>query len=149
MEGADDVDELAGDGLVRELEPNIEMGPVEGPPTKTVSTPIFDLTSSGLSSSMFNYRPQRIPQTPSTRLFQARIQASSPIQLSNSKEMLAPRKTKALRKRKTAASMMPSQDNLRRTPPGRTNTNTKVTNLDIGGTRTVFESESEVDFDMT
>lgn len=158
----DDRDELADDGPVAVLTQAARAPERSQQPTETpaIETPVFDQTARGTRSSTFNYRAQIIPQTPSTRIFRDRVEASSPIQKRASGDMPAPSRTRKIlgtRRRKTAASFMvsqasqASQDESNRTPLAVASTNRRIltTTTGAGGTKIVFESESEMELDMT
>lgn len=156
----EDIDELAGSTpaptqLTEEpalaTQRTVPTGLEETPRGTPAPTPVLttasgsQFRSSGLDASIFNFRT-RVPQIPSTRALNRRVETSSPIFQSSHRDAAPPRSAiHGIRKRRTVVSSANATLIGIRMPLGEVSTNRRAVSYatDIGATKTVFESDSD------
>jgi hypothetical protein len=112
----------------------------------------FNPNSSGIEASIYNFRAQDVPKTPSMTIFEDRVEASSPIQQSTQTAMAVPKSIRypQSRKRKTTTVLADTTTlGTTRTPLGDVNGNRGATTFTIETTRAVGNDTECLDVEMT
>jgi hypothetical protein len=116
------------------------------------NTTAFNPNSSGIEDSIYNFRAQDVPKTPSMTIFEDRVEASSPIQQSTQTAMAVPKSIRypQTRKRKTTTvSADTTTLGTTRTPLGDVNGNRRATTFTIDKSSAVGNDTECMDVEMT
>lgn len=112
----------------------------------------FNPNSSGIGASIYNFRAQEVPRTPSMTIFEDRVEASSPIRRSTQTAMAVPKSIRYPQARKRKTTTMSADTIARgitRTPLGDVNGNRKATTFTIDTTRAVGNDTECMEVEMT